>query len=70
MSDLVVTPTSGYGNACNCVSTRNNGMPAHFYNAFDTNAAQTLTISSRGSWLRPTAITGPRVLKIGARGDW
>ena len=37
------------------------------YNMFNTNAAQTLTTSSGGSWLRPTAITGPRVLRIGAR---
>ena len=39
------------------------------YNLFNTNAAQTLTTSSGGSWLRPTAITGPRVLRIGARLD-
>ena len=31
------------------------------YNIFNTNAAQTLTTSSGGSWLRPTAITAPRV---------
>ena len=40
------------------------------YNIFNTNAAQTLTTSSGGSWLRPTAITGPRVLRIGARLQW
>lgn len=40
------------------------------YNLFNTNAAQTLTTSAGGSWLRPTAITGPRVLRIGARVDW
>ena len=40
------------------------------YNAFNTNAAQTLTTSSGGSWLRPTAITGPRALRIGARVEW
>ena len=37
------------------------------YNMFNTNGAQTLTTSSGGFWLRPTAITGPRVLRIGAR---
>jgi len=40
------------------------------YNMFNTNAAQTLNTSSGTSWLRPTAITGPRVLRIGARLDW
>ena len=40
------------------------------YNMFNTNAAQTLTTTSGGSWLRPTAITGPRVLRIGARVEW
>ena len=36
------------------------------YNIFNTNAAQTLTTSSGRFWLRPTAITGPRILRIGA----
>jgi hypothetical protein len=40
------------------------------YNVFNTNAEQTLTASSGASWLRPTAITGPRILRIGARLDW
>ena len=40
------------------------------YNLFNTNAEQTLTTTSGGSWLRPTAITGPRVLRIGARLEW
>jgi hypothetical protein len=40
------------------------------YNIFNTNAAQTLTTTSGGSWLRPTAITAPRVLRIGARLQW
>ena len=40
------------------------------YNMFNTNAVQTLTTTSGGSWLRPTAITGPRVLRIGARVEW
>ncbi len=40
------------------------------YNIFNTNAAQTLTTSSGASWLRPTAITGPRMLRIGARLEW
>ena len=28
MNDRLVAPTDGYGNACNCVSTLNNGAPA------------------------------------------
>jgi Carboxypeptidase regulatory-like domain len=40
------------------------------YNIFNTNAAQTLNTSSGGFWLRPTAITGPRVLRVGARLEW
>ena len=40
------------------------------YNLFNTNAEQTLTTSSGASWLRPTAITGPRILRIGARLEW
>ena len=40
------------------------------YNVFNTNAEQTLTVSSGTSWLRPTAITGPRILRIGARLEW
>ena len=40
------------------------------YNVLNTNAEQTLTTSSGASWLRPTAITGPRILRIGARLDW
>ena len=40
------------------------------YNMFNTNADQTLTTTSGGSWLRPTAITAPRVLRIGVRLEW
>jgi hypothetical protein len=40
------------------------------YNLFNTNAAQTLTTGSGSAWLRPTAITGPRVFRVGARMAW
>ena len=40
------------------------------YNLFNANGAQTLTTSSGAFWLRPTAITGPRVFRIGARLAW
>ncbi len=40
------------------------------YDVFNTNAAQALTTSSGGSWLRPTAVTGPRILRVGPRLDW
>ena len=40
------------------------------YNLFNTNAEQAVTTSSGASWLRPIAITGPRILRIGARFEW
>ena len=40
------------------------------YNLFNTNAEQTVTTSSGASWLRPIAITGPRILRIGTRVEW
>jgi len=40
------------------------------YNLFNANGAQTLTTSSGAFYLRPTAITGPRVFRIGARVGW
>ena len=40
------------------------------YNVFNTNAEQTLTTSSGSAYLRPTAITGPRILRLGARLEW
>jgi len=40
------------------------------YNILNTNAVQTLTTTSGSAWLRPTVITGPRIMRIGARLDW
>jgi hypothetical protein len=40
------------------------------YNMFNTNPVQTLTTTSGSAWLRPSAITAPRVLRIGARLQW
>ena len=40
------------------------------YNIFNTNAEQTVTDQLGRAWLRPTAITGPRILRIGARLEW
>ena len=40
------------------------------YNLFNTNAEQAVTPSSGASWLRPIAITGPRILRVGARFEW
>jgi hypothetical protein len=40
------------------------------YNALNSNAEQTVTISSGAAWLRPTAITAPRILRLGARFEW
>jgi hypothetical protein len=43
---------------------------ADLYNLLNTNAAQTLTTSSGASFLRPTAITGPRILRAGLQVEW
>ena len=43
---------------------------ADVYNIFNANAAQTLTTSSGGAYLRPTVITGPRIARIRARLEW
>jgi hypothetical protein len=40
------------------------------YNIFNSNATQAQTTISGASWLRPTAITAPRMLRIGARVEW
>jgi hypothetical protein len=40
------------------------------YNLFNTNAEQAVTTSSGAAWLRPTIITGPRILRLGGRLDW
>jgi hypothetical protein len=38
-----------------------------FYNIFNANGEQTVTVSSGNSWLRPTAITGPRIIRAGIK---
>jgi hypothetical protein len=43
---------------------------ADLYNVFNTNAAQTVTVSSGPAFLRPTVVTGPRIGRIGARLEW
>lgn len=40
------------------------------YNIFNTNAEQALSVSSGSSYLRPTAITPPRIARIGAKLQW
>ena len=50
-------------------STRVTGF-FDIYNLFNTNAEQTVTTSSGAAWLRPIAITGPRIFRIGARSEW
>jgi len=40
------------------------------YNIFNTNAEQALTTSSGSSYLRPTAITPPRVARVGLKFQW
>ncbi len=40
------------------------------YNIFNTNAEQALSTSSGSSYLRPSAITAPRILRLGIRFKW
>ena len=40
------------------------------YNVFNTNAEQALTTSSGSAFLRPVAITPPRVARIGLKLQW
>jgi hypothetical protein len=40
------------------------------YNIFNTNAEQALSVSSGSSFLRPTAITPPRVARVGVKLQW
>jgi outer membrane receptor protein involved in Fe transport len=40
------------------------------YNIFNTNAEQALSVSSGSSFLRPTAITPPRVARVGVKVQW
>src|SRR5262249_7622502 len=40
------------------------------YNIFNTNAEQALTTSSGASYLRPTAITPPRIARVGVKFQW
>ena len=40
------------------------------YNIFNTNAEQDLTTTSGGSWLRPIAITPPRIARVGVKFVW
>jgi carboxypeptidase family protein/TonB-dependent receptor-like protein len=40
------------------------------YNIFNTNAEQALNVSSGSAFLRPTAITPPRIARVGAKLVW
>ena len=40
------------------------------YNIFNTNAEQDLTTTSGSSWLRPIAITPPRIARVGVKFVW
>jgi hypothetical protein len=40
------------------------------YNIFNTNKEQALSVSSGSSWLRPTAITPPRIARVGVKFVW
>jgi outer membrane receptor protein involved in Fe transport len=40
------------------------------YNIFNTNAEQDITTTSGSSWLRPIAITPPRIARVGVKFAW
>jgi hypothetical protein len=40
------------------------------YNIFNTNAEQEITTTSGASWLRPVAITSPRIARLGVKFIW
>ncbi len=50
----------------------NVGLTGFFdvYNIFNTNAEQALTTTSGSSWLRPSAITPPRIARVGVKLAW
>ncbi len=40
------------------------------YNIFNTNVAQDATVTSGSSWLRPAAVTPPRIARLGVKLAW
>ena len=48
MSDQVVAPIYGYGNACNCVSTLNNGVPTQVQILLGANVSKNDLTTSAG----------------------
>jgi len=40
------------------------------YNIFNTNAEQNIATGSGASFLRPSAITPPRIARVGIKFDW
>ncbi|HTM31275.1 MAG TPA: hypothetical protein VL263_08215, partial [Vicinamibacterales bacterium] len=40
------------------------------YNVFNSNAEQAITTTSGSSWLRPVAITPPRIARVGVKFVW
>ena len=54
------------------VRYRRLGMTGFFdvYNIFNTNAEQALSTASGSSWLRPSAITPPRIARLGVKLAW
>jgi hypothetical protein len=69
MSDQVVSPTDGYGNRCNCVSTLNNSVPAQVQILLGSNVSKNDLTTSAG-FVDDTWRVGRRVtLSLGMRLD-
>ena len=69
MSDRVVAPIYGYGNACNCVSTLNNGVPAQVQILLGANVSKNDLTTAAGfvddTWRLSRGVT----LSLGLRLD-
>jgi hypothetical protein len=46
------------------------GVLVDFFNLFNANPVESLQWSSGSSFLRPTAIVPPRIIRFGAKFDW
>ena len=69
MSDQAVAPIYGYGNACNCVSTLNNGVPAQVQILLGANVSKNDLTTSAGFVDDTWRLTQRVTLSLGMRLD-
>jgi hypothetical protein len=68
-SDTVVLVDVREEKACRLSGVRIAGF-VDLYNLLNTNGEQNVTTISGVSWLKPTTISGQRILRVGARLEW